>query len=174
MMASTFVGIDPGKKGALVALDGSGRTIDAARMPVTAPGAAGELDVARIREWLLWACGNNIQSMRVLLEEPAIRPKESGRSALTIGRNHGRLEGLLAGLGCRFDRVTSRKWRKAMGLPQRPDSEKKLRKAEAVAKCRRLLPDLRLIPDGCRVPQDGLADAGLMAELARRTMGGAE
>jgi crossover junction endodeoxyribonuclease RuvC len=122
---------------------------------------------------LLSVCGNNQQSLRVLLEEPSIRPKESGRSGLTIGRNHGRLEGLLVGIDAPYDLVTPQAWRRAMGLPKRTDAEKKLRKAEAVEKCRRLLPGLQLIPDGCRVPNDGIADAGLMAEHARRTMGGA-
>jgi crossover junction endodeoxyribonuclease RuvC len=159
----TFIGIDPGLSGALVAIDADANVVDAIRAPRTL-GSKGPMDHAAIASWLA-----DVGPVAfVAYESPSIRPGESGRSALTIGTNWGVVLGMIIVRGWRHEIITPARWKRAMGLPTRTAAEKDERKADSIALCRSLLPDLDLTPGQVRSPHDGLAEAGLLAVYARR------
>mgnify|MGYP003115600669 FL=1 len=163
---TVLIGIDPGKSGGIVAIDADNKVVASTRMPLTL-GSKGDLDTSQVRRWLLEL--PETPSL-IMLEMLQARPagKMSTTSAITMGRAHGALEGLLIGLQLPHELPQPNAWKKAMGLPRRPAKEADKRKTDAISLCRRLLPDLDLIPGRCKKPQDGIAEAGLLAVYARR------
>lgn len=163
-----YVGIDPGLDGAVVALDGASRVVARFVLPTVSAGTGGKrtLDTRGFVNALTLV--GNTYEMLVALEELGSRPAErmGASSAISIGRNHGRLEGALVTLNVRYDLVRPQRWQKALGLGSDGDP-----KARAVAACRRMLPDLDLLATSrCRVPHDGIADAGMLALFALRVL----
>lgn len=166
---SVYLGIDPGvTKGALVAIDGDGRCVAQLRVP-RVNGSKGPMDAPAILAWLRELPGD----IACALEEASIRPRESGRSALTIGTNWGRLDAMLMTLGARYVVVRPQAWRKALKLPTRPAKDADKRKVDAIQFVRRALPSVDLTPGRVTKPHDGIGDAACLAEYARRTFGGA-
>ena len=164
----TYLGIDPGLQGALVIVDEAGAVVDSLKMPRVG-GTKGPLDVARLADWLeAWfspgacACLEDIQG----------RPnaKMGVTSALTSGRNHGRIEGLLLAQGWRYELTPVARWQKAMHAGTSEGGKDP--KARSILAARRLLPSLDLTPGRKTKPDDNIADAGLLALYCRRTMGG--
>lgn len=157
-----FVGIDPGKRGALVAV-GSGAVVHQARMPwlggagIDAPGLVAELLEVR-------ALGR----VRVCAVERAqAMPKQGVSSMFRYGRDYGVVLGVLAALQVPHVTVSPRRWQGSIcggrgGAP----------KARAILVAGRRLPGLDMLPGRCRRPHDGIADAACLAlyahELAPR------
>ena len=156
-----IIGIDPGKHGALVALDADTfQAVYAAQTDTLVLG--GDYSPSLMRAALLHAA----EALDGRLRAPALAVIETQQSRgkvqpgaisiLTTGRGWGLWEGLVAGLGWPYQNVRSQAWTKAMGLVG----------VDKGTHCRRameLLPSLDLAPGRKRKPQDGLADAGLLA-----------
>ena len=160
---TAHLGIDPGLGGALVALDTEGLVLAASVMP-TLPAATGGrrvLDVAGVSRFV-----RELGPCRVVLEQPSVRQGEGARRSLSAGRNHGRIEGLLFGLGLSVELVHPRR-RQVAPCPGTGDP-----KVRALAACGRLLPALDLTPGRRTKAHDGLADAGLLALYGVRQWGG--
>lgn len=154
----TVLGIDPGRTGGAVILDGR-RCVVALQLADLGPWSAGA--AALLAAWLaphvddLELCG---------IESPSIRPGESGRSALTIGTGYGLLLGVVASFGVRVEVMTPPTWRRALRLPAR-GKDRKAAKADAIAWAAQV-PGLDLTPGRCTTPQSGLADAACIAAAA--------
>ena len=82
-----------------------------------------------------------------------------------FGRGVGIWIGIIATLGLRVYTPTPAKWRKEMlmGIPVQDD-----KKAMSIQAATRLFPSINLTPGRKRKPDDGLAEAALLAEFARR------
>jgi hypothetical protein len=151
----------------MVAVDSDGEIVGQLIMP-RVNGSKGPLDVKCILAWLIEVKGGSRVSAS--LERVSTRPGQSATSTLTCGVNWGRLDALLTALGLRYDTPTPQQWKRKLGLPKRPAKERQQAKLDAVELAGNLFPSLELTPGRKTTPHDGLADAALIAEYARRTL----
>ena len=80
-----------------------------------------------------------------------------------FGKAAGFIEGVLCALGIPFQLIPPQRWKKEYSL----GSDKQ----QSVDACRGLFPNVSLLPtERCRKPSDGMAEALLMAEYARRRL----
>ena len=162
-----FVGIDPGLTGGLAALTEEGEIVDVIPMPRLG-GSTGPLAFNDIK---LWFAGiKNGHTVYAAIERVSVRPREGVRSVLTIGTNWGFLKGMLVAIGAKHEEPTPQQWKKALGLPKRTGAERKKGKQDAAVLATQLFPGINLTPGRKRVPHDGMADAVLIAEYARRKL----
>ena len=150
----TFIGIDPGAKGALAVVQKG----DVAKMLIGVYPFSLEsyrtvlADLKKSGEDLLAA-----------VEDVHAMPKQGVTSMFNFGVGFGFIQGVLSAFGIPFELVRPQKWKKEFSISD---------KNESIAVCQRLFPDMSLLPsERCRVPSDGMAEALLMAEYARRKMG---
>lgn len=148
---STIIGLDPGKAGALVALDEAGRLVAAhAAEDSFCPGEYRPAEMARLL--------GGLAPTLVILERQHAMPKQGLTSTFSIGRGFGLWEGVVAALELPLHVVTSSVWQRAVlrGVP----GEGKVR---AVIAAEARVPELVLTPGRRRKPHDGLADAACLA-----------
>lgn len=143
-----YMGIDPGKDGALAVIYESGAVV----IPFDE------------RDYV-----NSIHALeghgaRCCLERVGAMPGQGVTSMFKFGENFGFIRGLLQANGVPYELVTPQKWKKEFGVTRDKNS--------AIAVCRRLFPEVSLLrTERCKKPHDGMAEALLMAEYARRRMG---
>lgn len=145
-----YIGIDPGKKGGFAVLSESGSLV----IPWD--------DVLFIR---------TMESLRgepcvTCLEHVGAMPKQGVTSMFNFGVSFGFIQGVLSAFGIPFELIRPQKWKKEFSISE---------KNESIAVCQRLFPNVSLLPtERSRVPSDGMAEALLMAEYARRKLRGLE
>lgn len=114
-----------------------------------------------------------VEAMRnvALQDEPVIccvelvgaMPKQGVTSMFNFGKSAGFVEGVLSALGIPYQLVKPRDWKKEFNL----NSDK----AKSIEVCQRLFPKVNLRrTERCKKPHDGMAEALLMAEYARRKL----
>lgn len=157
-MGLILAGIDPGLQGAAVALypDGTSAVL---RMPVHTCGK--RINGTVLMAWLL---AHDVDA--VVVERIGARAHRNGagkvvrnagsefRFAIGVGVIHGVLEGL----ALPYRTVQPQTW-KAKVLGRDAASGKQ----GAIEYVQNALPHVNLVPDKCRVPQDGIADAACLA-----------
>lgn len=153
------VGIDPGLHGGLAALGADGQVHALTVMPT----AGGEINPGELVTWLenLRSFGDNDLG-GVYLEKVGAMPKQGVSSTFKFGCGWGMVRGVCAALGVPVVLVTPQCWKGEVlaGLPHDKDG--------AIRFCASRWPTAGLVPKGCRVPHDGLADALCLAEYGRR------
>lgn len=87
-------------------------------------------------------------------------PKQGSVSMFTFGENYGWLKGVLDMAEISYQEIAPQTWKKEFNL----NSDK----AKSIEVARQLFPKVNFTPAGCRKPSDGMAEALLMAEYARR------
>ena len=149
MNTPILLGIDPGKTGAVAALDHHGALLWVEDMT--------DLTGTGIGSWL--AERLNGETVRTCwVEQVHAMPKQGVTSVFTFGCGYGALLGALGALGVRTKLVTPAAWKKAAGLTADKTASRQ-RAAE-------LWPaDAHLFR---RVKDDGRAEACLIAEHGRR------
>ena len=154
------VGIDPGLRGGVAALDVAGAVVGLWPMPV----AGGEVHAAGLADLLRsLRCLDSHQDIgRICLEKVSAMPKQGVSSTFRFGTGWGMVRGVCAALAIPVVLVPPTVWKKQvlLGLPHD--------KAGAVQFCASRWPTADLVLPGCRVPHDGLADALCLADYARR------
>ena len=148
----TYVGIDPGKSGGYAAIiDGVAETHF--------------WDDLKFIEW----CKQLPTPITTCLEGVHAFPNDNKNGArgvtstFNFGKSAGFIEGVLTTLGIPYQRVDPRKWKGEFGL----DADKQ----KSIDTCKQLFPDVSLLPtDRCKKDSDGMAEAMLMAEYARRKL----
>jgi hypothetical protein len=158
----TYIGIDGGLSGALVALsDHPGPPIAMLPMPTRGKAKGNEVDALAIWQWLrtMWAD----KEMTVILETPG--KFSPGVQALTSQWDtYGAIRSVLETRGIRHHRIAPQQWQKTM----LPGCAKGDTKPAALARCRQLWPDETwLRTPKCTKPFDGYLDAALIAEYGR-------
>lgn len=145
-----YIGIDPGKKGALAVIDTE------APAPFAVPfSERGYLDVLRDTD-----SGKSI----VALEKVAAMPGQGVTSMFNFGCGFGWIQGILEALRFPYELVPPQRWKKAFGVTS--DKHTSIRAAQ------RLFPGVSLLASPrCRIENDGMAEALLLAEYARRNLG---
>lgn len=149
------IGIDPGKKGGVAVLNSSGVLLEIYSMPKTEAGVCALIrDVSERYKYNIFC-----------LEKAQAMPTQGVTSVFTYGTEYGVLRGAILALGNTLEEVRPVKWKTAI-IGKKTGSDKTL----SIAKAENLFPNIELIPKGCRVPQDGRAEAALIAEWARRNL----
>ena len=167
------MGIDPGIKGALLAVSSKGK-IAARQMPVvsrvgTKKTKAGnkriyhDYDedeiVALLTRWTEDQAFGHPERVVVVVEMASSRPDEASMSALKTGVLYGLVAGIVKGMG--FDRLTPYPitWRRAV-IPKIKKGSKTIHAQEAERIYPAITPFLRGPRGGLR---DGIGDAALLA-----------
>jgi len=149
-----IIGIDPGKKGAIVAMVGS--EIHLHQMP---EDAGSIVDI--LTKYAADGC-------HVFLEKSQAMPGQGTVSMFNYGTGFGTLLGILAALKIPHTLVHPKTWCKVMHSGT-ADAEAKVRSLEAA---RRLFPRVQLVRPRCTKPDEGYIDALLIAEWGRRCLKG--
>ncbi|MBQ9211121.1 MAG: hypothetical protein IJ153_05410 [Clostridia bacterium] len=146
-----FIGIDPGKSGAIAVITEERKILELATFSKEA-----YLKIIGLYSRLDCVC---------CLEHVASMPGQGVASTFCFGENFGWIQGALEANGCSYQLVRPRVWKKDFSL-----NDSKQLSTEA---CRRLFPDvgdrLHKTPKS-KKDDDGLAEALLMAEYARRRL----
>ena len=139
-----YLGIDPGKSGAIAAIDEIGEIVGWIK------GEETEHDIAN---WLkATALGG---TAKAVVEVVSSSPQQGVVSAFTFGRSYGFLRGCLAAAGIPFEEARPQRWQKAMDCMTKGD--KNVSKSAA----QRIWPTFKITHAN--------ADALLIAEFCRRT-----
>lgn len=145
-----YIGIDPGKSGALAVLydDWGGNVV---------------VRVIKFdsREYAQTLRDLSGQRVKACLEHVGAMPGQGVTSMFNFGQNFGYIKGLLEAFQIPYELVRPQKWKKAFGITGDKNS--------SIEVCKRLFPFAQLRrTDRCRKDDDGKAEALLMAEYARR------
>lgn len=147
---TTYVGVDPGKMGAIASLIGQSYDV------INMPWLGKDLDIQAIKAYLI-----TLPYPAVAVEYQQVFPAQGAVSAFTIGLGYGQLIGLLLGMGIPFETPRPVRWKKDLGIPIGST------KLAAITHARRLFPLAELVTPRGRLI-DGRADALLIAEWRRR------
>lgn len=143
-----IIGIDTGQKGGIALLaDGEAQAYP---MPDTVAKI-----VMMIKEMAQQGC-------TLAVERAQPMPKQGVTSVFSYGQHYGIFEAIAACLKMPYISIRPVEWKKAMGL----NSDKTC----SIIEAERLFPSIDLIPPRCRKPSDGIAEALLIAEYARRKL----
>ena len=142
----TYLGIDPGKSGALAILR-----------------EGGAVEVVPFDPEAYLAAFRSVPAgdARCLVEHVGAMPGNGGVSMFSFGENFGMIQGMLAATGIPFQLVRPQKWKKEYTLNHS--------KENSVEVCKRLFPGVNLKrTERSKKDDDNIAEAILMAEYARR------
>ena len=141
-----YIGIDPGKDGALAELSDAG---DVRVIP---------FDPDEYNTVLRTVTG----PARACLEHVGAMPGQGVTSMFSFGENFGYIKALLEAFEIPYELVRPQKWKREFGISG---------KNQSVEVCKRLFPgeSLKRTPR-CKKDHDGMAEALLMAEYARRRL----
>ncbi|TVM31194.1 hypothetical protein [Oceanidesulfovibrio marinus] len=152
---TAFIGIDPGKSGAIALL-----AEDAAQVQVLDYPGTPDIAASIVRDW----CAG-FRVLLCALERVQAFPKQGASSTFVFGTNYGIWQGILATLGVPHVMPTPREWQK--GLVRKTDGTDP--KGRTLAVARRLFPPAQFpAVDISRKKHDGRADALLLAWWARK------
>ena len=144
-----FIGIDPGKSGALAVIDDEG--------DVWNTNTFDENEYVAVLSEM-----SHVGSVKVVLEHVGAMPGQGSVSMFNFGANFGFIKGLLAANNLPYELVRPQKWKRMFSCTSDKNT--------SVDVAHRLFPsvDLRRT-ERCSKPHDGIAEALLMAEYCRRT-----
>lgn len=146
-----YIGCDPGKSGAFASISVDGDNIGIEVYPYE-----DSVFLAEMKEWAFDDC-------ICCIEEVHSMPKQGVASSFSFGKTYGYLLGVLEAYFIPYQPIKPQRWKKEFGL----NSDK----AKSIEVCRRLFPEVSLKrTEKCKVDHDGMAEALLMAEFARRNL----
>ena len=153
-----FLGVDPGTKGSIGAVDSEGRYVDAIRFS--------QRTWADVFQWLE---DLGARPAHAMIERVGAMPKQGVASTFTFGRAAGIIEGLIIASRIPYSFVAPAVWQRRMGCLSKGDKRVTKARAEAlwpVARRRTLE-----TAHGCLTPKYGMsmeeADGCLIAEYGR-------
>ena len=147
-----FIGIDPGKGGALAVLHEDGSSII---YPFSVEGYKEILADLSVENFRCRA--------KCCLEHVNAMPGNGGVSMFHFGENFGFIQGLLTAYDIPYELVRPQKWKKFYGITSDKNT--------SIEVCHRLFPyvDLKRT-ERCKKMDDGFAESLLLAEYCRRVM----
>jgi crossover junction endodeoxyribonuclease RuvC len=144
-----YIGIDPGQKGAMAFIGDAGITV----IPFDEGRYLGHLKVLAHPPCAAKAVVEHVNAM----------PGQGVTSMFNFGKGFGWLLGVLDAYGIPYELVRPQKWKKEYSVTGDKNS--------SIAVCKRLFPEVSLLPTTrCKKDSDGMAEALLMAEYARRRL----
>jgi len=166
-----YIGIDIGLLGAIVVLNKSSNEVVES---FVMPRIGKVVDAHQLKTILNFY---RSQECHVIFEDLHAIKNSSAGANYTFGFNGGIVEGVVAGLGLPFTRVTAKVWQKEMfvgvKLLQKPSNSGKTMvndtKKMALIAAKRLFPKANLLATPrSSVPHNGIVDALLMAAYTKR------
>ena len=152
-----FIGIDPGRGGAIAVLEDNDTILSAPS--VIATSVFSEEAYLQIISQSTIEC---LLAPFAVVEDVHAMPKQGVTSMFNFGQNKGWILGVLAANRIDVKLVSPQKWKKAFAL----DSDKQ----KSIACAKRLFPNVNLLATPrCRNPHDGIAEALLMAYYGRNS-----
>lgn len=150
---SIYIGVDPGKKGAMAIMGYSNTTGERYMMKII------PFDPQEYIKTL-----KQFNGATVCIEQVHSLSHEGVKSVWSFGQTYGWLLGVLDAVGLSYQTVPPNLWKKDFSLLR---AEKK----QSIEVCKRLFPGIELKrTDRCRNDDDNMADAALICEYARRHM----
>lgn len=135
-----YIGIDPGVDGAWAIIG-----LNEARVFDIESGIRGKKTRCVVPTLLAEALRDVLRDfdkneIMVLIEDVHAMPAQGVSSVLSLGHTSGIIEGVVATLGLRYERVRAAVWKKAIGLPKQPSQKaaKEIARSSAI----RLYPSL--------------------------------
>lgn len=153
-MKKIYIGIDPGASGGIATI-----TVGSNEIVTTWPYSN-----AKLVE-LCFAISDISGEMKVVacLEKVGAMPKQGVTSMFNFGKNVGFIEGVLSANYIPYQAVPPQKWKKEYSI----SSDKN----KSIEVCKKLFPNVNLKrTERCTKDHDGMAEALLMAEYARRNL----
>lgn len=148
---SLYIGLDPGKKGAMAIL-----------IPPMSEREPYECEIIPYDPRKYIDTLKQYNGATVCIEQVHSISKQGIASSFTFGVMYGWLLGMLDTIGVSYQAVSPQKWKKDFGL-LRSD------KSKSVEVCQHLIPNANLYrTERCKKPDDGMAEAALLAIYARR------
>ena len=145
-MNRLYIGIDPGKTGALAIIDGENVSV----YPFDELLYQHELKIA-----------SHIPAV-CCLEHVGAKPGNGKVAMFNFGDNFGFCRGLLTAFEIPYELVRPQKWKKEFGISD---------KNQSIAVCKRLFPGVDLRPsERCKKDSDDMAEALLLALYAKRRL----
>jgi crossover junction endodeoxyribonuclease RuvC len=151
-----FVGIDPGKSGAVVAIKDTLELVYVADTPTLRGKKGREYDIPEMAAILRRATLG--RPCEVIVERVHSMPSQGVASTFSFGMGYGIWLGLLGALELPYRQVRAADWVKRL-LKGMPGDGKE----RAILFARQVFPTLDLVPPGCHAPRDGRADAACLA-----------
>lgn len=151
-MKTLFIGIDPGKSGGIAYID-------------TQDNISGTMPYSDTELLNLCRDASHDWGKEVVccLEKVGAMPGQGVVSMFSFGQSVGYIKGVLESFRIPYQEITPQKWKREFGLTSD--------KAKSAEVCGRLFPDVSLLATPrCKKPHDGMAEALLMAEYARRKL----
>ena len=156
-----YLGLDNGVSGGMVALSDLSQVVSMSPMPTLKARKGNEIDIAAVWAWV--DALDSREKITAIIEEPG--GSRSAQAASSMAGSFQALRALCVLKGLRWHRVTPQAWQRSM-LPGCKAGDTKPR---ALAEVRQLWPaETFLASDRSRIPHDGMVDAALIAEIARR------
>jgi hypothetical protein len=164
----TYIGIDIGLKGAIAVMSPEG-IITTSPMPVVKD----QLDLQGLKDIMdLTIINQSSKDASVVFEKLGVIFGTSKATAFSMGLQLGAMEMLCVSQMVPYTKVPAKQWQKDMfmGVDEIKNTKgKRDTKAMALVAVKRLFPNLKLtFGERATKPHDGLVDAVLMAEWARR------
>ena len=145
---SVYIGIDPGKKGAMAIIESTSDGIGVVKIIPFEPS-----------DYILTL--KRYSGATVCIEDVHALRGNGVTASFTFGKTYGWLLGVLDALGVSYQAVSVQKWKKEYGL----NSDK----AKSIEVCHRIFPNVSLKrTDKCKKDDDNISEAILLAEYARR------
>lgn len=145
-----YIGVDPGKKGGVAVINGDG---------------------AEVYAWddqtfvNVMAATMNKGKCVAAVEKVGAMPGQGVSSMFSFGQSFGFILGVLTAFGIGYQLVPPTLWKREFGLLH-------TEKQASVDVAKRLFPGVSLLPtERCRKESDGMSDALLICEYARRKFG---
>lgn len=152
-MKTVFIGIDPGKKGGIACIDTE------SSIRYTVPYS----DKVLIDMCSYESRNGNTNHIVCCLEKVSAMPGQGVVSMFSFGQSVGYIKGVLEAFRIPYQEIIPRKWKGEFGLNANKETSFEV--------CGKLFPDISLLASNrCTKPHDGMAEALLMAEYARRKL----
>lgn len=155
-----YLGLDPGLHGgyAMLPQNPEKELVIAASKKILygiMPVSGGVIDIRALSAGLVEV--HNQIGIHVVIEQVGAMPKQGLSSTFKFGMGYGQLIGMCQALGLPYSLVRPQAWKGKVLSGTQKDKD------AAIAFCMREYPSVRLVPERCRVPHDGIADALCLA-----------
>jgi len=156
---TAWIGIDPGQTGGLACVSSDGALLWAISMPAI----SGEVDAVSLANILAHIIENEAKHhpIKVAIEQVHSMPRQGVSSSFKFGKNFGIAIGVVAALQLPLHRITPQQWKKQFVLIGK---DKDASRGKATEFWPTMSSNWKFKKD------NGVSDAALIAECARRTL----